>query len=360
VPTEGARPPGVSGFVFARTIRERVRTKVGRCRRRAPLAQEGLADLGGPGGNTDGRTRDGREAQRTVAGADVPDRTAIPGKDRSLWSAHFGGGHAGTGRESALGWNRRSAVEAEEVSKVVRSQGYRALRSQQDITPDGPVNQGDSPRPSVAVDRPTGDFVVYPVNRAYDPTTGQFLSVDPLVAEIGQPYGYADENPVNADDPTGLQCNGSDSWLNDVPLGGSECNVARGTTHAAHDAADNAGASLEIASEGVGYLAAEGIGSATNWADAHVSISAVICNQSCYGLEFQNGHLYSISGSGPIAGASWSINLNSNGSSPADTCFTTWNVGLGGASAGDGNYSLGAGLGGLFGVAHLHAGREIG
>ena len=39
--------------------------------------------------------------------------------------------------------------------------------------------------------------------RYYDPTTGQFLSVDPDVAETDQPFAYADDDPVNEADPTG-------------------------------------------------------------------------------------------------------------------------------------------------------------
>jgi hypothetical protein len=42
------------------------------------------------------------------------------------------------------------------------------------------------------------------VHRYYDPSTGQFLSVDPLVATTGQPFGYAGNDPVNASDPLGL------------------------------------------------------------------------------------------------------------------------------------------------------------
>jgi uncharacterized protein RhaS with RHS repeats len=42
------------------------------------------------------------------------------------------------------------------------------------------------------------------VHRYYDPTTGQFLSVDPLVDATGTPYAYADDDPVNSTDPTGL------------------------------------------------------------------------------------------------------------------------------------------------------------
>ena len=39
--------------------------------------------------------------------------------------------------------------------------------------------------------------------RWYDPGTGQFMSVDPELAETGQPYAYAADDPVNATDPTG-------------------------------------------------------------------------------------------------------------------------------------------------------------
>ena len=42
------------------------------------------------------------------------------------------------------------------------------------------------------------------VGRYYDPATGQFLSVDPMVAETGQAYAYTGDDPVNAVDPLGL------------------------------------------------------------------------------------------------------------------------------------------------------------
>jgi RHS repeat-associated protein len=57
---------------------------------------------------------------------------------------------------------------------------------------------------------PTG--LIYLINRYYDPGTGQFLSVDPAVSQTGQPYSYADGNPVNASDPNGL-------WRIGIPLG---------------------------------------------------------------------------------------------------------------------------------------------
>jgi RHS repeat-associated protein len=39
--------------------------------------------------------------------------------------------------------------------------------------------------------------------RQYDPTTGTFTTVDPQVATTGQPYTYADNNPITNADPTG-------------------------------------------------------------------------------------------------------------------------------------------------------------
>ena len=45
----------------------------------------------------------------------------------------------------------------------------------------------------------------YGVDRYYDPSTGQFLSVDPLVSQTGQPYAYTGDNPLNATDPLGLR-----------------------------------------------------------------------------------------------------------------------------------------------------------
>lgn len=42
--------------------------------------------------------------------------------------------------------------------------------------------------------------------RYYDPTTGTFLSRDPLNAVTRSAYGYVYGNPLNAVDPSGL-CN---------------------------------------------------------------------------------------------------------------------------------------------------------
>jgi RHS repeat-associated protein len=46
--------------------------------------------------------------------------------------------------------------------------------------------------------------LVYLHARYYDPSTGQFLTVDPLVQQTQQPYRYANANPLNETDPSGL------------------------------------------------------------------------------------------------------------------------------------------------------------
>jgi RHS repeat-associated protein len=48
---------------------------------------------------------------------------------------------------------------------------------------------------------PTG--LIYLIGRYYEPSTGQFLSVDPDFSETSQSYGYASDDPVNVTDPTG-------------------------------------------------------------------------------------------------------------------------------------------------------------
>ena len=52
-------------------------------------------------------------------------------------------------------------------------------------------------------DKDTG--LIYLRARSYDPTTTQFLSVDPLVQLTQAPYLYADDNPIDISDPSGLE-----------------------------------------------------------------------------------------------------------------------------------------------------------
>ncbi|HEV2427468.1 MAG TPA: RHS repeat-associated core domain-containing protein [Acidimicrobiales bacterium] len=55
--------------------------------------------------------------------------------------------------------------------------------------------------------------LIYVINRYYDPSTDQFLSIDPLVDETGQPYAFTNDNPLNSTDPLGLSGSTSNKKL---------------------------------------------------------------------------------------------------------------------------------------------------
>lgn len=46
--------------------------------------------------------------------------------------------------------------------------------------------------------------MIYLINRYYDPTTDQFLSIDPAVTSTNQPYAFTNDDPLNVEDPLGL------------------------------------------------------------------------------------------------------------------------------------------------------------
>jgi RHS repeat-associated protein len=62
--------------------------------------------------------------------------------------------------------------------------------------------------------------------RYYDPTTGQFLTVDPLAAATGARYAYAGGNPITGADPSGLD------WYNPLTWTGDTYDVIAGVASA--------------------------------------------------------------------------------------------------------------------------------
>jgi RHS repeat-associated protein len=57
-----------------------------------------------------------------------------------------------------------------------------------------------------------GSGLTHLEHRDYDPTTGVFITVDPLVASTGDPYNYAAGNPTTLSDPNGL-CAGREGTI---------------------------------------------------------------------------------------------------------------------------------------------------
>jgi RHS repeat-associated protein len=131
----------------------------------------------------------------------------------------------------------------------------------------------------------TDTGMIYMRARTYDPATGQFLTIDPLVGETGAPYSYTEDNPVNGADPSGMSC-GWEVWdcapkvastvvqfaetLNPVKYYEEEASdyengcgyfasVARGLEGAAVGALDVSGAGEEAAA------AEEGAGATSGW-----------------------------------------------------------------------------------------------
>ena len=132
--------------------------------------------------------------------------------------------------------------------------------------------------------------LVYMRARAYDPTTAQFLSVDPLTAITGEPYSYAGDNPVSNVDPTGQSvclfgyCLG---WHPVNPLKATS-NFFAGFANAVVGAATLGHVSISAPFCGRGLGWSYGIGQVTTGAEAGVIV----------GPEAEAG--YAAAGAGPV------------------------------------------------------------
>jgi hypothetical protein len=89
---------------------------------------------------------------------------------------------------SALG----SKLQEQRAGRIVRHETFPDSRTPISLVA-GPTTKCPRPRAATSV-----------VNRYYDPTTDQFLSIDPDVMETGQPYVFTNDDPLNGQDPLGL------------------------------------------------------------------------------------------------------------------------------------------------------------
>jgi hypothetical protein len=167
------------------------------------------------------------------------------------------------------------------------------------------------------------------------------VTVDPDLALTGQPYAYTGDDPVNAVDPNGLDC--------------GEFSFACAAYDATAGEVKSAGVTVKVLGAYAGLQITNGIGAATNWADEHITLSGVVCFESCFGVELQNGEFYKRSGGSHLVGLSGGIGYSS--STPTQNCGPSNEYGFGsfsGSKGPDGAYSFGWGPGYLFGKGKIY------
>ena len=102
------------------------------------------------------------------------------------------------------------------------------------------------------------DGLIYLLNRYYNPQTGQFISVDPAIAQTLQPYEYAGGDPVSTIDPSGdLQITSMYSSVWPYLWDGLRFWFSRGETRAIAKTFEEGGSVLDIITdilEGLGLL----------------------------------------------------------------------------------------------------------
>jgi hypothetical protein len=128
-------------------------------------------------------------------------------------------------------------------------------------------------------------------DRYYDPGTDQFLSVDPDVAETGQPYAFTADDPLNSTDPLGLSGDATADIAynrahNDVCGSGHGERRCQGLGHdivheadsLRHLAAHHYGEIVTVAAIGVAFV--PGVDVVELGVAATVALSARIANRS--------------------------------------------------------------------------------
>ena len=142
--------------------------------------------------------------------------------------------------------------------------------------------------------------------RTYDPSTAQFLSRDPFAAITGEPYGYANDDPVNEADPTGrcgFVCVGGivlggvavASGVGEVVIGGGA--IAEGTlagisfvSGASASVIDTkecvGGSSISCVGAGAGFIATGGAGLSLGVLSGNAAAGATAIGLSFGGIGF--------------------------------------------------------------------------
>jgi len=72
--------------------------------------------------------------------------------------------------------------------------------------------------------------LVYLINRYYDPSTSQFMSIDPMYSQSDRAYDFAGDDPLNASDPLGLMFQGPQHQTCESQLGCQEETTTRQNT----------------------------------------------------------------------------------------------------------------------------------
>jgi hypothetical protein len=200
------------------------------------------------------------------------------------------------------------------------------------------------------------------VDRYYDPSSDEFLSVDPLVGITGQPYVFTGDDPLNKTDPLGLSAISPEDMRYDeqhhVLCGHRGERKCWSLSHDLVHGADN----LRHYGHDVAHGVNLGATDAQAFGEDHISVSAEVCFESCVGIVIQQGRFQAIQGSGGyLFGAGASLNVTSGPPDPNGSSSDQVGLGPGSISYGPGGArSVGIGPGYVFGFGGQSTSSEFG